>query len=394
MIARPGYLAKIEKSFAVHPVTAILGPRQCGKTTLARRYAVGPRVHFFDLENPMDASALAEPLRALDGLDGLVVLDEIQRRPKILEILRVLADRVENPARFLVLGSASPDLMRGASETLAGRVGFVDLSGFHIEEVGSERRDELWQRGGFPRSFLASTDEESAHWREAFVRTFLERDVPQLGIDISAETLRRFWTMVAHYHGQRWNAAEFARSLGSAEATARHYLDILVGAYMVRRLPPWHENLKKREVKAPKIYVRDSGILHTLLTIDSLDALRRHPKLGASWEGFALETILSIAGSRDAYFWAAHSGPELDLLLFRRGERWGFEIKYGDAPRPGRSLEVARADLRLDRTFIVYPGDRAYALDRDVHVVPLRDIGPVLRGEDARGPASARGQGT
>jgi len=381
MIDRPDYLAQIEKSFAVHPVTAILGPRQCGKTTLARRFAEGLRVHFFDLENPMDANALAEPLRALEGLEGLVVLDEIQRRPSIFEILRVLVDRAGNAARFLVLGSASVDLTRGVSETLAGRVGFVDLSGFHLEEVGDDRRDDLWQRGGFPRSFLAGDDTESARWREAFVRTFLERDIPQLGITVSAETLRRFWTMVAHYHGQLWNAAEFARSLGSAEATARHYLDILVGAYMVRRLPPWHENLKKRQVKAPKIYIRDSGLLHTLLTIDSLDALRRHPKLGASWEGFALETILGITGSRDAYFWAAHSGPELDLLLFRRGERWGFEIKYADAPRPGRSLETAKADLRLDRALIVYPGDKAYALDRDVQVVPLRGIGPLLRGQ-------------
>ena len=262
-------------------------------------------------------------------------------------------------------------------------MGFVDLSGFHLEEVGSERRDDLWQRGGFPRSFLAADDAESARWREACVRTFLERDVPQLGIDISAETLRRFWTMVAHYHGQRWNAAEFARSLGSAEATARHYLDILAGAYMVRRLPPWHENLKKRQVKAPKVYIRDSGLLHSLLTIDSLDALRRHPKLGASWEGFALETILGIAGSRDAYFWAAHSGAELDLLLFLRGERWGFEIKYADAPRPGRSLETARADLNLDHTVLVYPGDKAYALGEDTQVVPLRGIGALLRGQKA-----------
>ena len=381
MIERPAYLAQIEQSFAVHPVTAILGPRQCGKTTLARRFAEGLRAHVFDLENPVDSSALAEPLRALEGLDGLVVLDEIQRQPKLFEILRVLVDRAGNPTRFLVLGSASPDLMRGVSETLAGRVGFVDLSGFNLEEVGADRRDDLWQRGGFPRSFLGGDDAESARWREAFVRTFLERDIPQLGITISAETLRRFWTMLAHYHGQLWNAAEFARSLGSAEATARHYLDILVGAYMVRRLPPWHENLKKRQVKAPKVYIRDSGLLHTLLSIDSLDALRRHPKLGASWEGFALETVLAVTGSRNAYFWAAHSGAELDLLLFLRGERWGFEIKYADAPRPGRSLETARGDLSLNHTVIVYPGDEAYALGEDVQVVPLREIGPLLRGQ-------------
>jgi predicted AAA+ superfamily ATPase len=379
MIDRPAYLALIEQSFAVHPVTAILGPRQCGKTTLARRFAEGLRVHFFDLENPIDSSALAEPLRALEGLEGLVVLDEIQRRPKLFEILRVLVDRAGNPARFLVLGSASPDLIRGVSETLAGRVGFVDLSGFHLEEVLDDRRDDLWQRGGFPRSFLAGDDAESVRWREAFVRTFLERDIPQLGISISAETLRRFWTMLAHYHGQLWNAAEFARSLGSAEATARHYLDILVGAYMVRRLPPWHENLKKRQVKAPKVYIRDSGLLHTLLTIDSLDALRRHPKLGSSWEGFALETILAVAGSRNAYCWAAHSGAKLDLLLFLHGERWGFEIKYADAPRPSRSLQVAKADLKLQHTVLVYPGDKAYTIDQDTRVVPLRGIGPLLR---------------
>lgn len=379
MIARPAYLAQITQSFAVHPVTAILGPRHCGKTTLAQCFAEGVPVQFFDLESPRDASALAEPMQALESLQGLVVLDGIQRAPELFEILRVLVDRAGNPAHFLVLGSASPDLMRGVSETLAGRVGFVDLSGFHLEEVGHDRRDDLWQRGGFPRSFLAGNDAESARWRDAFVRTFLERDIPQLGIRIPAETLRRFWTMVAHYHGQVWNAAEFARSLGSAEATARRYFDILVGSYMVRRLPPWHENLKKRQVKAPKIYVRDSGLLHSLLTIESLDALRRHPKLGASWEGFAIETILGIAGGRDAYFWAAHSGAELDLLLFLRGERWGFEIKYSDAPRLSRSLQVAKRDLSLQHAVIVYPGDKAYALEDGVQVVPLRAIGRLLR---------------
>jgi len=283
----------------------------------------------------------------------------------------VLVDRTDNAAQFLVLGSASPELVKGTSESLAGRVGFIDLSGFTLGEVGAEERDRLWCSGGFPRSFLAPDDAASGDWRQGFVRTFLERDIPQLGITIPSETLRRFWTMVAHYHGQVWNAPEFARSLGVSENTVRRYLDILTGAYMVRVLPPWFENLKKRQVKAPKIYIRDSGILHSLLQLASLQDVFGHPKLGASWEGFALEHVLNIVNTRDAYYWATHGGTELDLLIFASGKRFGFEFKYADAPSLTRSMHVALQDLRLDHLWVIYPGSEIYRLHESVTAVRL-----------------------
>jgi predicted AAA+ superfamily ATPase len=313
-------------------------------------------------------------MRALEELSGLVVIDEVQRQPPLFELLRVLADRPDNPARFLLLGSASPHLVKGVSESLAGRLGFVDLSGFDLREVGTEHRDRLWVRGGFPRSFLSENDSASMMWREDFMRTFLERDIPQLGITIPAETLRRFWTMVAHYHGQVWNGAEFARSLGTSENTARRYLDILAGAYMVRILPPWFENIRKRQVKAPKIYIRDSGILHALIQLPTLIDLRGHPKFGASWEGFALEQVLGMLGSRDAYFWATHAGAELDLLIMIHGKRYGFEFKYADAPGRTRSMHVAIEDLGLDRLWVVYPGEQAYTLDDKIAVIPANSL--------------------
>jgi len=260
--------------------------------------------------------------------------------------------------------------VRGVSESLAGRIGFVDLAGFDFTEAGGDTRD-LWVRGGFPRSYLAADDAASYRWRGDFIRTFLERDVPQLGITVPAEALRRFWTMVAHYHGQVWNAAEFARSLGASEGTARRYLDILQGAFMVRALPPWFENIRKRQVKSPKIYLRDSGLLHALLSLDTADAVRGHPKLGASWEGFALEQVLALSGTRDAYFWATHGGAELDLLLFSKGLRLGFEFKYADAPRLTKSMQIALEDLELNRAWVVYPGEKRYALHDRVEVVPL-----------------------
>jgi hypothetical protein len=328
----------------------------------------------FDLENPVGRRQLAAPMTALERLEGLVIIDEIQRQPELFEILRVLVDRPENAAQFLVLGSASPDLVKGTSESLAGRVGFVDLSGFVLGEVGQKERDRLWSRGGFPRSFLSPDDAASVEWRMGFVRTFLERDIPQLGITIPAETLRRFWTMVAHYHGQVWNAAEFARSLGASENTARRYLDILAGAYMVRVLPPWFENLKKRQVKAPKIYLRDSGLLHTLLQLPELHAVLGHPKLGASWEGFVLEHLLNLVNTRDAYYWATHGGAELDLLIFKSGKRFGFELKYTDAPALTRSMHIALRDLQLDHLWVVYPGSERYALHEKVTAVPLEEV--------------------
>ncbi|MBN1421553.1 MAG: ATP-binding protein [Planctomycetes bacterium] len=375
MIDRPDYLARILERLRSSPVVALLGPRQCGKTTLARVVSARRQATYFDLEDPADRSRLDNPTFALESLRGLVILDEIQRRPDLLEILRVVVDRPGFGARFLILGSASPWLVKGASESLAGRISFVDLTGFTVGEVGFEDRRRLWERGGLPRSFLAATDAESFRWRADFVRTFLERDIPQLGISVPADTLRRVWTMLAHFHGQVWNAAEFARSLGSTEATARRYLGLLSGAYMVRQLPPWHENLKKRQVKAPKIYLRDTGLLHALLGADGFVALSGHPKVGASWEGFAIEQILALAEKRDAYFWATHAGAELDLLLFTRGKRLGFEIKYEEAPRVTKSMRVAMADLELDSLRIVYPGSTSYPLDERIATLSLADLG-------------------
>lgn len=375
MIPRPEFIRQVEKSFTIHSVTALLGPRQCGKTTLARMIAENDRATIFDLEDPIDIQRLAAPMQALEHLAGLVIIDEVQRKPGLLQLLRVIVDRPGSHARFLLLGSASPQLMKGVSESLAGRIGFVDLSGFQLWELQGQHRDRLWIRGGFPRAYLADSDDASVQWRESFIRTFLERDIPQLGISIAAETLRRFWTMVAHYHGQVWNAAEFARSIGTAENTARRYLDILAGAYMVRVLPPWFENLKKRQVKAPKIYIRDSGLFHGLLRIPSLTDLQGHPKIGASWEGFALEYVIGVLRTRDAYYWATHAGAELDLMVTISGKRYGFEFRYADAPARTRSMHIAIADLGLEHLWVVYPGDREYALDRNISVIPLETAG-------------------
>jgi predicted AAA+ superfamily ATPase len=318
-----------------------------------------------------------------------VILDEIQRRPALFELLRVLVDRPDNPARFLVLGSASLDLVRGASESLAGRMGFVDLSPFGIDEVGAEKAGSLWSRGGFPRSFLAPDDASSAAWRSGFIRTFLERDIPSLGIGVPAETLRRFWTMMAHFHGGVWNAAELARSLGASEKTARRYLDILAGAYMVRVLPPWFANLRKRQVKSPKVYLRDSGLLHSLLGTTDRRVLDSHPKRGASWEGFALEQVLHVLGTRDAYFWATHAGAELDLMVLLNGQRHGFEFKLADAPGTTRSMRVALEDLDLEHIWVIYPGDQSYELDDRISVVPLAgvpELGRSLASRDTQMP--------
>jgi hypothetical protein len=374
MIPRPDAVKRIDAVLKVHPITALLGPRQCGKTTLARLISEREPCTYFDLENPVDLRRLSAPMNTLRDLSGLVIMDEIQRKPELFELLRVLVDRPENSARFLILGSASPGLVRGVSESLAGRIGFVDLSGFDLWEVGSEHRSRLWIRGGLPRSFLAEDDASSTAWRENFIRTFLERDIPQLGITIPAETLRRFWTMISHYHGQVWNAAHFARSLGTSEKTARRYLDILSGAYMVRVLPPWYENIRKRQVKAPKIYIRDSGILHALLQINTMADLQGHPKLGSSWEGFCLEQLIGYLGTRDVYFWATHAGAELDLLATVAGKRYGFKFKYADAPGPKRSMHTAIEDLRLERLWVIYPGRHKYEIDENISVIPIEDI--------------------
>lgn len=381
LIERPAAMRRVEDSFRIHPAVALVGPRQCGKSTLARMIAgncSASDVNFFDLESAVDRRRLESPEQALSPLRGLVVIDEIQRQQTLFETLRVLIDRPGASARFLVLGSASPTLMKEASETLAGRMGWVDLSGFDIGEVCGDRASadwrSLWVRGGFPRSFLALDDASSMLWREDFVRTFLERDVPQLGLSIAAEALRRFWTMVAHYQGQVWNAAEFSRALGSSQAVARRYLDILNGTYMVRVLQPWHENLKKRQVKAPKIYVRDTGLLHALLETPSLDALLGHPKVGASFEGFAIEQLLSLTDVRSANFWATHGGAELDLLITVAGRRYGFEVKRSDAPAKTRSMHTAIADLGLEHLWVIYPGTVAYDLDNRLSTLPIGDL--------------------
>jgi hypothetical protein len=353
-------------------VCALFGPRQCGKTTLARQLAARrARTHVFDLEVATDRARLAEPELALGQLQGLVVIDEIQRQPKLFTTLRPLVDRPRVRARFLVLGSASPELVRGASESLAGRVGFVDLSGFDLTEVGPEAWRRLWLRGRYPRSFVASNEAVSLAWRDDLIRTILERDVPQLGIGIGSEVLHRFWMMLAHHHAQIWNGADLARSLGVSEHSVRRYLDVLSGLYLVRQLQPWHENIAKRQYKAPKVYVRDSGLLHALLSIGSQPQLEGHPKCGASWEGFALEQMLRAAGRRDCYYWGTHGGAELDLLLLRHGRRYGVEFKRSDAPAMTKSLHVALADLKLDRAWIVYPGVHAYRVHERVDVVPL-----------------------
>ena len=371
MIPRPDYLAAIDERLRHYPVVALLGARQSGKTTMARLYAENHPCEFLDLETLSGLDRLKEPMAALEPLRGLVVIDEVQRRPELFQLLRVLADRRPLPARFLILGSASPWIVRGVSESLAGRVSFVDVSGLNLAEVGAESFRPLWWRGGFPAAFTAENDRVCRMWQEDFIRTVLEHDLPQLGVTIPAATLRRFWTMTAHYHGQKWNAAELARSLGTSEPTARKYLDLLCGMFLVRQLPPWFENVGKRQVKAPKVYVRDCGLWHALMKLDEFASLESHPKLGASWEGFALEQVLSVTGERDAYFWSTHSGPELDLLVFSHGRRLGFEFKYGDTPEVTKSMQVAMADLKLDRLWVIYPGSQSFAMSQKVEAVSI-----------------------
>lgn len=371
IIPRPALQERIEQAFAIAPIVTLLGPRQCGKTTIARLIAHNTPSAFFDLEDPADEAALANPMLALADKRGLVIIDEVQRRPELFPVLRVLVDKPDNTARFLLLGSASPALVRGVSETLAGRTSFVDMQGFSLDEVGNEAWQQRWLRGGFPRSWLADSDASSFAWRKAFIRTFLELDVPQLGIRIPASALSRFWTMLAHYHGQVWNGSVLARSLGISDKTVRHYLEILEGTFLIRTLPPWYENLGKRLVKAPKVYIRDSGMLHALLGISDMDTLLSHPAAGASWEGYALETILDRLPEAQPYFYATHSGAELDLLLLYKNKRYGFEMKLNQAPTLTRSMKVALEDLRLDSLLVIYPGTKTYPLAEHIRAVPL-----------------------
>jgi len=372
MIKRNYYSASLATATKRSPVTALLGPRQCGKTTLARIFGKQHNSHYFDLESPADQQRLQNPELMLNSLQGLIILDEIQTKPELFNILRVLVDRPENRQHFLVLGSASPHIIRNVSETLAGRVEFIELAGFNIQEVNNT--EQLWLRGGFPRSFLAASESDSRVWRDGFIRTFLERDIPMLGITIASTAMRRFWTMLAHFHGQTWNASEFARSMGVSDKTVRSYLDILTATFMVRQLQPWHENLRKRQVKSPKIYLRDSGLLHSLLNIPDYHSLTGNPRLGASWEGFALEQVLQIIRPTEAYFWATHSGAELDLLFFREGKRYGVEFKFNEAPGITKSMHIAVRDLSLDYLWVVYPGKEEYPVTDKIMVRPLNKI--------------------
>lgn len=376
VIPRAHLLQRVRTALRRAPAVLLVGPRQCGKTTLARTiHEATARSAYFDLERPADLTALDEPETTLRSLRGLVVLDEVQRRPDLFPVLRVLSDRKPVRARFLILGSASPELLRQSSETLAGRVEIIEMGGFDITELGVPKLRRLWITGRFPRAFLARSYEASLAWRESFITTFLERDLAQLGFRLPAATLRRFWTMLAHYHGQTWNASEIGRSLGVSDMTTRRYLDLLTGAFMIRQLAPWHENLRKRQVKAPKVYVRDSGVLHALLGLGGYRDVIGHPKCGASWEGFALEEVVHVLQPRQAYFWAVHGQAELDLLVMRKGKRIGFEFKFADAPRLTRSMRTAIQDLELDRLIVVYPGSRQYPLADGVDAVPLGDLG-------------------
>jgi predicted AAA+ superfamily ATPase len=374
MIDRPADTHRVRTALGRSRVVALLGPRQCGKTTLARQFVAVDSLNYFDLEDPRSLTRLDEPETALRPLKGLVVIDEIQRRPELFPLLRVLADRRPLTARFLILGSASPDLLRQSAETLAGRLETVILEGFRLADLGRRAQRRHWLRGGFPPAYTAKSEADSLAWRRQFIQTFLERDIPQLGIDVPAIVLRRFWNMVAHFHAQTWNGAELARALAVSEPTVRRYLDLLTGVFMLRQLPPWFENLGKRQVKAPKVFVRDSGLLHALLGIANQRDLEFHPKVGASWEGYAVEEVLKAVQPDEAYYWATHQGAELDLLLFKHGRRVGVECKRSDAPGLTPSMRIALGDLRLDRLVVVYPGDRRYALADHVEVVPLVEL--------------------
>ncbi|MDR2862634.1 MAG: ATP-binding protein [Puniceicoccales bacterium] len=374
---RETLLQSIRIRLAESPAVALLGARQIGKTTLAEQVAAewDGRVTTFDLERPEARDALrTTPGKLLGELDGLIIIDEVQRLPELFELLRPLCDVKNRKNAFLLLGSASWKLVKDVSETLAGRIQFVDVSGFSLAEVGPEQQDALWLRGGFPRSFLAPDDEARERWLESFCQTFIERDIPGLGVHVSPEALGRFWQMLAHFHGQTWNATELARSMDASPKTATYYRDLLEGTFMIRVLPPWFENLGKRLVKSPKIYLRDSGMLHYRLGISGMLDLRTHPRYGASWEGFALEQTLIAHGGRDAYFYGTQRGAELDLLLLRRGNRWGFEFKRTDAPKITKSMQIALEDLKLAHLWVVYPGNLRYDLGERISALPLHEV--------------------
>jgi predicted AAA+ superfamily ATPase len=374
MIRRTSILSALNNALARSRVVVLVGPRQSGKTTLARELLAEDSINYFDLEDPTSLSRLDEPMTALRPLKGLVIIDEIQRRPDLFPVLRVLADRRGAPARLLILGSASGNLMRQTSESLAGRMERIVIGGFSLAELGPNAEQNLWLRGGLPLSYLSASNVNSIAWRKNFIQTLLERDFPQWGVRIAATALQRFWTMVAHYHGQVWNSAEPARSLGVSESTTRRYLDLLTDAFMIRQLQPYHANLKKRQVKSPKIYVRDSGLLHQLLSIDSMKSLYSHPKVGASWEGFVIEQMLMREPHDEVFFWATHQGAEIDLIIRRGDALYGVECKRADTPRLTPSIRIALDDLKLKHVFIIYPGIQRFHLSSQVEAVPLQAL--------------------
>lgn len=374
MIKRPNLNCQIQQALKRSRVVALIGPRQCGKTTMARELVSADSPNYFDLEDPQSLARLDQPMTALKPLRGVVVIDEVQRRPDLFPILRVLVDRTPLPARFLILGSTSSDFLRQSAESLAGRLETIEMRGFCLEEIGLKAQMRHWFRGGLPLSYLARTEKDSEIWRKQFIQTFLERDLVQWGINIPAVTLFRFWTMLAHYHGQTWNAAEPARSLGVTEPTVRRYLDILSGVFMIRQLFSWHANLKKRQVKAPKVYLRDTGLLHHLLGIRSEKELLMHPKCGASWEGYVIEETLHILRPEEAYYWATHNGAEIDLVMIKDGRMFGVECKRLDAPKLTPSMKIALQDLWLERILVIYPGTRRYKIADHIEAVPFEEV--------------------
>ncbi len=384
MIERERELHALAALIKRHRVVGIIGARQVGKTTLARLLlkTLGRPGAYFDLEDPEDLARLADPMLALKSLKGIVIIDEIQRSPALFPVLRMLADRPKTPARFVVLGSASPGLLRQGSESLAGRIHYHNLGGFAVYEVGMTNHRRLWVRGGFPRSYLAPTEAASAEWRRSFIRTFLGRDLPQLGVSIRSTTLHRFWSMLAHYHGQTWNASEFGRAFGVADTTVRNYLDLLSSSLVVRQLLPWHENISKRQIRSPKVYIADSGLLHALLGIRTCQELERHPKIGASWEGFVIEQIIRWIGFRpeECFFWGTHAGAELDLFVERGTRRFGFEVKRSSAPVVTPSMKNAMSDLKLNRLYVIHAGEKTFDLAAEIKAVAfprlLEDLPP------------------
>jgi len=372
LIQRTELISEIKKSIKNNPITAILGPRQCGKTTITKHLNI--KAEYFDLENPVDEAKLANPVLLFNNSDNIIILDEIQRKPELLPILRVYADKKPLKLRFIILGSTSPELIRKSSETLAGRIHFINMSGFSVQEIGFNKINQLWLRGGFPKSLLAKNDEESITWRNDFITTFMEKDIIQFGYGIPSTTLRRFWQMLIHYHGQIWNASEIGNSMGLSHTTTRKYIDILSGVYMVRQLQPYFNNPNKRLIKSPKIYLRDSGIFHSFLNVSKFTGLLNHPKLGSSWEGFAIEQVLKTFGEKEAYFWGTYAGAELDLLLIKENNRYGFEFKCNDAPKLTKSMQIAINELKLTKLWVIYPGNEQYSLTDNCECIPLSHI--------------------